>query len=82
MQLYGANSPLKKSNKELRMKQWYLYFRRFFSSIFSPQDYAIKADISLALLSFIFGGPRKGFKKEVSADWQETDNVEHTGRGW
>ena len=56
--------PLNESNEELRMKQWHLYFHTFFSS-FCPQDYAIKAEISLALLSFIFGGPRKKRKKKI-----------------
>ena len=42
----GANSPLNQSNKELRMKQWGIYFHSSFPFF---QDYAIKAETDLEL---------------------------------
>ena len=55
--LFHSLRPLNESNEELKMKQWYLYFRSSFP-VFPPQDYAIKAVIGLELLPFIFEGPK------------------------
>ena len=51
----GANSPLNKSSEELRMKQWCWYFHGSFQFV---QDYAIKAEMALEFLSYIFRGPK------------------------
>ena len=67
--LYGSISQLNKSNEELKMKQWCLYFHIsfpffvlffvcLFVCLFVFQDYASKAEMYLELLSFIFGGPK------------------------
>ena len=54
-----ANSPLNESNEEMRIEQWCLYFHSIFPFLFVfSQGFAIKAELNLELLPFIFGGPK------------------------
>ena len=73
---YRVNSPLNEINKELRMKQWCLYFYSSFS-LFS-RDKIMQSKLK-QIWSYYHLSSEDQNKKNAQLDWHETDNTDHTG---